>query len=284
MNKKLIVLQDGNKECGSASLLSIIRFYGGDISISKLVEMTKTTKEGTNFLNIKNASQQLGINAIGYKIKEFETLYEIDCPFIAQLVDNNYTHFVVVYKIRNNKLTIMDPAKGKVVINKAEFITKWTSYIMLFSPYKKLHIFKENKILTKTIVEVLLQNKKLILNILILSVIFTIISCLSSYFFQIILDHVLDTTYSNLIVVTLIFIILTLYKCLTSYFRNELLIYLNQKIDLTLIINTLNKVLLLPYNYYKNKTTGETISRINDIAHIKNTISQLIITVFLDFI
>ena len=28
------------------------RFYGGDISISKLVEMTNTTKEGTNFYNI----------------------------------------------------------------------------------------------------------------------------------------------------------------------------------------------------------------------------------------
>ena len=54
MNKKLIVLQDGNKECGSAALLSIIRFYDGDIAISKLVEMTNTTKDGTNFLNIKN--------------------------------------------------------------------------------------------------------------------------------------------------------------------------------------------------------------------------------------
>ena len=59
MNKRLIVLQDGNKDCGNAALLSIIRFYGGDIPISKLVEMNNTTKEGTNFLNLKYTALQI---------------------------------------------------------------------------------------------------------------------------------------------------------------------------------------------------------------------------------
>lgn len=68
------------------------------------------------------------------------------------------------------------------------------------------------------------------------------------------------------------------------FFRNELLLYLTQKLDITLIINTINKILLLPYNYYKNKTTGEMISRVNDIAFIKNSISKITITVFLDII
>ena len=29
--KKYVVLQDGNKECGAACLLSIIKYYGGNI-------------------------------------------------------------------------------------------------------------------------------------------------------------------------------------------------------------------------------------------------------------
>ena len=284
MKKKLIVLQDGNKECGSAALLSIIRFYDGDISISKLVEMTNTTKDGTNFLNIKNVAFKLGLNAAGFKIDDFDKLYEIKYPYIVQLIDNNYTHFVVVYGLKNNKLIIMDPAKGKIIVSREEFINKWTNYILTFEPYKKLLVFNENKYLTKIIIELLLKNKKLILNIFFLSLIFTIISCLSSYYFQIIIDHVFDSTYSNLTIITLVFILLALYKSFANYFRNELLIYLNQKLDLALIINTFNKILLLPYNYYKNKTTGEMISRINDIVHIKNTISKLIITVFLDLL
>ena len=48
MKKNLIVKQDGYKECGAASLLSIIRYYKGNISINKLVSLTKTDKYGTN--------------------------------------------------------------------------------------------------------------------------------------------------------------------------------------------------------------------------------------------
>jgi len=284
MNKKLIVLQDGNKECGSACLLSIIKFYDGDISVSKLVEMTNTTKEGTNFLNIKNTALKLGLTAEGYKVDDFNKLYEVNAPFIVQLVDNNYTHFVVVYKIKNNKLIIMDPAKGKVILSKEEFVNKWTGYIMTFTPYKKLLIFKKEKYLTKKIIEVISNNKRIISNIFILSIIFTVISCIITYYFQIVIDFTLNSEFSNLIIITLVFVILILYKSFVNYFRNELLIYLNQKLDLTLIINTFNKILLLPYNYYKNKTTGEIVSRINDIAQIKNAISKLIITVFLDLL
>ena len=32
--------------CGAGGLLSIIRYYGGDISLDRLTEMTKTTKRG----------------------------------------------------------------------------------------------------------------------------------------------------------------------------------------------------------------------------------------------
>ena len=38
-----IVLQDGTKDCGVCSLLSIIRFYGGDVSKEYLREITNTT-------------------------------------------------------------------------------------------------------------------------------------------------------------------------------------------------------------------------------------------------
>ena len=56
MKKNLVVKQDGYKECGVACLLSIIRYYGGNIPISMLLELTNTTKEGTTFLNLKNTA------------------------------------------------------------------------------------------------------------------------------------------------------------------------------------------------------------------------------------
>ena len=134
--KKNIVIQDGIKECGAACLLSIIKYYGGNISLERLLELTKTTKEGTNFYNIKEAANEIGLISKGYKIDEIDKLYEIEKPFISQIVQNNYHHFVVIYKIKNDKVTIMDPAKGMIKISIKEFSQISTGYILILEPFK----------------------------------------------------------------------------------------------------------------------------------------------------
>ena len=278
MRKELIVLQDGFKDCGSACLLSIIRYYGGDIPLSNLVELTNTTRNGTNLLELKKVAKTIGLDAVGYKVSEISKLREIDRPFIAQINISNNTHFVVVYKIKEDKILMMDPSKGKVLMDIFELTNLWTSYIMIFIPYRKLSIYSSLKEVNKIILSLILNNKKLILDILIISLIFTISSCILTYYFQVLTND----NYNNIYLITFIFVIILFYKVISNYFRNKLLIYLTQKLDLSLMMITYNKLLLLPYNYYKNKTTGEIISRINDINIIKSSLSKLIITVFLD--
>ena len=252
MRKELIVLQDGFKDCGSACLLSIIRYYGGDIPLSNLVELTNTTRNGTNLLELKKVAKTIGLDAVGYKVSEISKLHEIDRPFIAQLNISNNTHFVVVYKLKEDKILMMDPSKGRVLMDIFEFTNLWTSYIMIFIPYRKLSIYSSLKEVNKIILSLILNNKKLILDILIISLIFTISSCILTYYFQVLTND----NYNNIYLITFIFIIILFYKVISNYFRNKLLIYLTQKLDLSLMMITYNKLLLLPYNYYKNKTTG----------------------------
>ena len=89
MKKNLIVLQDGWKECGAASLLSIIHYYKGSISMPRLVELTNTNKDGTNFYQLKQASEKLGFSTKGYKVNNYDSLQEIKNPFIIQIIDKN---------------------------------------------------------------------------------------------------------------------------------------------------------------------------------------------------
>ena len=121
MRKNYIVLQESNSDCGAASLLSIIRYYGGDVSLDRLTEITKTTKGGTNFYNINLAANRFNLITKCYKVDNIEKLKEISAPFIVQMNNNDYNHFVVVYKIINNKVIIMDPSCGKCVLDIFEF-------------------------------------------------------------------------------------------------------------------------------------------------------------------
>ena len=282
MKKDLIVIQDGAKDCGASCLLSIIRYYGGNISKEKLIDMTKTTKDGTTFFGISSAAESLGLTTKSYKVDEIDKIKKIIPPILCQINNNGYNHFIIIYKIYNNHLLIMDPSKGKEVIDLFDFNNIWTGYIMLFEKNLPLINNKENKIFGKIIKEVIIKNKGNILFITILSLIITTSTCLASFYSEVVFDKVIDTEINNLIFITLIFFILFIIKNITNFIRNHLLIYLNQKLDISIILNAFSKIILLPYRYYKNKTTAEVLSRINDLSYVKKFISKIIITIFLD--
>ena len=284
MKKKLIVLQEGNKDCGVCCLLSIIRYYNGNISLNKLMEMTKTTKNGTTFYNLSEAASKIGMASKAYYVDDFNNISVYSCPFISQVIRNGYTHFVVVYKISKDKLLIMDPALGSLYMSKEKFLNIWTGYIMMFEKVKILPNYKDEKYINKLLYGLILNNKKIIVNCLLLTLMFCFLTIGYSVYLKVMIDKVLNQDKYLLIVISLIFFIVILFRSLTNLFRNQMLSYFNMKVDISLFLNSFKRILLLPYNYYKNKTTGEIISRVNDLSYIKQIISQLLTTVFLDIV
>ena len=282
MKKNLIVLQDGYKECGAASLLSIIHYYKGSISMARLVELTNTNKEGTNFYQLKQAAEKLGFSVNGYKTNNYNTLQEIETPFIIQIIDKNYEHFCVVYTMKKNKVVVMDPAIGQREILIEEFNNVWTGYILILRPIKKIETYQETKYLNTIIKEILIKNKSMIFTILFLSLFYTIFSCICSFYLQFIIDFIIESTKNNLLIITFIFGILSLFKIISSLFRNQTFIIFSQKLDYLIFLRTFKKIILLPYSYYHSRTTGEMISRLNDLIYVKNFVHQLILTVCLD--
>ena len=282
MKKNLIVLQDGYKECGAASLLSIIHYYKGSISMARLVELTNTNKEGTNFYQLKQAAEKLGFSVNGYKTNNYNTLQEIETPFIIQIIDKNYEHFCVVYTMKKNKVVVMDPAIGQREILIEEFKNIWTGYILILRPIKKIETYQETKYLNTIIKEILIKNKSMIFTILFLSLFYTIFSCICSFYLQFIIDFIIESTKNNLLIITFIFGILSLFKIISSLFRNQTFIIFSQKLDYLIFLRTFKKIILLPYSYYHSRTTGEMISRLNDLIYVKNFVHQLILTVCLD--
>ena len=284
MKKKLIVLQEGNKDCGVCCLLSIIRYYNGNISLNKLMEMTKTTKNGTTFYNLSEAASKIGMASKAYYVDDFNNISVYSCPFISQVIRNGYTHFVVVYKISKDKLLIMDPALGSLYMSREKFLNIWTGYIMMFEKVKILPNYKDEKYINKLLYGLILNNKKIIDNCLLLTLMFCFLTIAYSVYLKVMIDKVLNQDKYLLIVISLIFFIVILFRSLTNLFRNQMLSYFNMKVDISLFLNSFKRILLLPYNYYKNKTTGEIISRVNDLSYIKQIISQLLTTVFLDIV
>ena len=87
-----VVLQDGGKDCGVCSLLSIIRHYGGDVSKEYLRELTGTTKSGVSLYQLADAASSLGFSCEGVK-GEVLQLDSSRLPCIAHIIyQKKYQH------------------------------------------------------------------------------------------------------------------------------------------------------------------------------------------------
>lgn len=135
MNHNIKIKQHDITDCGAACLASIAAHYGLKYPISRIRQYAFTDKKGTNILGVIEAAKKLGLEAKGVK-GPFECLAEIPKPTIAHVVVNKVLqHFVVIYKVTDKYILVMDPGDGRLhKKSHEEFKEEWTGILVLLHP------------------------------------------------------------------------------------------------------------------------------------------------------
>lgn len=279
------VKQSGIKDCGASCLLMIMKYYGGRASLEYIRDLTNTTKDGVNSYMLLEAAKKLGFATKGVNGNVFD-LEDKDLPCIAHvIIDNSYQHFIVIYKLdrKRKELLIADPAQSKVIKMKYKDFEKIASNnFLLLYPIKKIPIIDTEFNLKKVIYKFISNNKKFFSMIILVSFIITFIGIIFSFQFQFLMDNVISYSNSNLFMYIILFISLVIINIIFKMIRELILNFINHSLSKELLINVYDRVLSLPYLYYKNRSTGEVISRIQDIDTIKNFTSKIFVTCFVD--
>ncbi|PEE25998.1 cysteine peptidase family C39 domain-containing protein, partial [Bacillus toyonensis] len=129
-----LIKQHDLKDCGPACLAMISRYYGLSISISRIREVAGTDLQGTNIKGVLEAGERLGFEMKGVKATNPEALNTVPLPTIAHVLDEGLLHYVVIYKVKKNKIFIADPEKGLVTYSLDEFTQIWTGILVLVAP------------------------------------------------------------------------------------------------------------------------------------------------------
>lgn len=275
------VKQEGAKECGVASLLMLIKYYHGYINIDYLKEITKTNRNGTTLYHIVRALREIGFDADGIKC-DYTTLLnsKINLPFICSvIVDNSYKHFIVVYEINKKRIIIGDPSIGIRKVTHSYFKTIYNNALVISKPIKKLPIMSDSK--NYNLNKIIKRNKEIILIVVLYSLFITIFSIINSFYFGKLVEN-LDTSKTLIFTIFIIYFIISFVKSILEYIKNRLFLFLNKRIDLELTIDIFKSILSLPYKHYKNHTTGDIISRINDLYNLKDFAAKFMICLFID--
>ena len=280
-----IVLQDGIKDCGICCLLSIIRFYGGEVPKEYLRELTNTTKEGVSLYNLQEASKKIGFDAEGLSGK-LEDIRVDNLPCIAHIhIKNNRKHFIVIYKIDYDKkqVIIMDPAKGKRILSFSEYHLLSSNYYLFLKPKKKIPILKKKNIVYHNIIKLLINHKKIFIFIFLLTTNYFILNIITSFHFKYLIEYAIEYNVSNnLLTICIIMATIYLLKNGMNCLRGILLNKWSSLFTVEIMTFTYKQILLLPYLYFKNRTNGEIISRFQDLGTIRDYITNFFSTITTD--
>ncbi|MCI8446472.1 MAG: ATP-binding cassette domain-containing protein [Bacilli bacterium] len=165
-----------------------------------------------------------------------------------------------------------------------EFEKVWNHIILDFYPKVPIIYIEPNHVLKNNFLELLKKEKSPFLIILFLSIIITIFSI----FYSSIVEHFISllnthNEYGYLYFSILFYLLLILIKNGSSFIRNKLFFHIYERIDFKFMKMIFHEILHLPYRYYKNRTTGEMIARIEDIGVIRSFLATVILSSIMDF-
>lgn len=275
-----VVIQDGIKDCAVACISMIIKYYNGYIPMEKLRDMTKTTKKGTSAYNIVKTLNNIGIKSDGYKIENINTIENL--PVIAfTTINKSYNHYVVIYEIDKEKkeILIADPAYGIKKMKFIDFEKIFNNIIISCSCYKRIPLYTKPQKFNKYICEIFSKYKLTFIKLIIISIFITFLSIITSTY----IENIINKSKSLLSKIFIVYLVIYIIKNILDYFRNIILLKLSENMTLELTCDIFSKIISLPYEYFKNRTTGEVVSRLNDFNNVNKTILKLLLTFVLDF-
>ena len=284
MLKKVIVKQYDLKDCGACCLLSIIKYYGGYIPLETINMDTHVNKNGTTAFHIINAAKKYGFDATGVKT---DNLKDLIFPVIAHVeVNNQFNHFVVIYSINieKEKIQIMDPATGLQTMKLDEFLAIWSNVIIKIYPNTEILSLKKPMNLIKYIINIISKEKNIISSLFCSSFILALLSIITSFYLKFALAAISIKNRKNLKYIIVLFLILTFFKIVTNFIRDYYENYLNKNIDIRTMMPFITHLMSLPLKNVSNRTSGEIITRINEMNNIKDLFSKIFITFSLDLL
>ncbi len=271
--------QHDEMACGPACVLMIAKHYGKNYNVKELIRITGTTREGSNLQGLSEASEKIGFRTLSVKVTLNKLIEDAPLPCIAHW---NQNHFVVIYKIKKNKIYIADPAHGLLVYTKEEFIKSWVSdgkdegiLLLLettpgfFSDNSDIKT-KEKKQNFSFIFGYLKPHHKAIIQLsfgLLAGIILQLI-------FPFLTQSIIDVGIQNK---DIKFIYLILFAQLMVFFgkatidiiRNYILMHVSSRINISLVSDFFAKLMKLPISYFDTKMTGDIMQRITDNHRIE---------------
>lgn len=282
-----------SSDCGVACLWMIAKYHGKHFTSETIRAKTYVSREGTSFLGLKQAAECLGMEAYALKLDREALCKLIKSPCIVHW---NKNHFVVVYKVRQNRFTkkttvyVADPARGLLHYKEEDFLSGWLineeeqkGFVLALEPTK--HFFeqtdeKETRLTFTYLLGYMKPFRMPIVQFFLAMLLGSLISLVFPFLTQAMVDKGINGKDLNLILLLLIAqLLLTLGQVGNDMIRSWLMLHITMRVNISFISDFLYKLMRLPISFFDVKRVGDILQRINDNGRIQSFLTQSLISI-----
>lgn len=290
------VKQYDSKDCAAACITSLIKYFGGRLTLPQVLSYTNMSNAGTNILELIRTCEQVGLNAVAMK-KEGEQFDAecVDYPCIAHVtLKNGMNHFVILYKVTKSEVIVADPALGIHRVKRNDFFNHivseksqyyWSGILIFVKPTKDFYSMGKPETKKSIIFRAFISRKKEIRKIIIFSIFSMILQISTPFFFQVVVDEIIpQRRFYTLIFATLTFLALTFGSIYLSKKCVDNSLILSREFNCKVSVEYYKHILNLPIHFHNKRKSGEIISRFQDIAKIQESLVTSILVLPADLL
>ena len=286
--------QPDHKDCGPTCLKIIAKHYGKVIPLSEIRQLSETTRRGSNLLTLCDAAEKVGFRATGVRITYPTLQEEVILPCMLHWRNH---HYVVAYKLKKNKIYLSDPARGRIVVNKATFLTNWIGQnaddstpegiALLLEPAPSF--YKNEWEAGEThgfsyLYKYLLRYKTLLFQLVLGLLGGSLLQLIFPFLTQSIVDVGIQNQDIGFIYLILLAQLMLFVGSLSiEVIRGWVLLHLSTRLSISLVSDFFIKLMRLPISFFDTRLTGDILQRINDHQRIERLLTSTSLNTLFSF-
>lgn len=283
------------RDCGAACLQIVSKHFGKFFNLDELREISGVTKEGISIYDLCESAETIGLKALPVKTDFLKLKNDIPLPCIAHWRDS---HFIVVYKVKENKVYVSDPAIGLVTYTRKEFLNGWLEktsekkfrrgIVVALEPTDAFNEIKPSgqSISFVYILSYLLSHlspyRAQSIQLILTMVVITLLQIAFPIITQSIVDIGISSKDMNFILILLVAnVILIISTSIGNWIRQSINAHIASRVKVSLLSNYISKLLKLPVNFFENKLVGDILQRSLDYERLQNFIMNSAFSIIL---
>lgn len=275
-----VIHQTESSECGIACLAMVFGHYGKSIDLFSLRQQFNISSRGATLYSIRTIAVQMGMTARALSL-DLNELNVLRRPCILHW---NFNHFVVLVSVKRNGFVLHDPARGRIIVSKAEASKCFTGIALELWPgstFRRERVKKRLNLVT--LINSIHGIKGALLKIFALSIVVEAIGLILPAGTQLVMDHALpagDRGLLSMICISLMFFILL--RATVSTSRAWISLIMGTLVNIQWQSGFFSHLLRLPLSYFERRKLGDIQSRFGSLNTLRTTFTTSMVGAIMD--